>query len=78
MKKQNACDAVAEWNQQHPVGIEVVVKLDSGREIVTRTRSGACIVGSRACVFLVDIVGCYDLGRVEPLADVQAAEGKVA
>lgn len=73
---KEACKA---WNEAHPVGVEVVVTLDSGREVVTRTRSGACIVGDTPSVWLEDIRGCYALDRVKPLADVLAeTTGRVA
>ncbi|MDE2022346.1 MAG: hypothetical protein KGI71_05560 [Patescibacteria group bacterium] len=51
-----------EWTA--PIGTEVIVTLDNGREIRTKTRSGAAIVGGERVIWLEGISGCYLLSRV--------------
>jgi hypothetical protein len=48
-----------------PVGTDVVVTKDDGKEIRTRTRSEAFLLGGHtACIQLEGISGCYALERV--------------
>lgn len=59
--------AVMEWNQRHPIGIEVIVMRDHGEEFRSRTRSAAWVVGGHTAVVSVDgIAGGYLLNRVRP------------
>ena len=50
----------------YPVGTEVVVTLDNGKEIQTKTRSEPGIVGGCQVIWLEGISGCYLLSRVRP------------
>lgn len=57
---------VDDWNNAHPlIGVPVIVKLDDGTEMATRTRSQAEILsGHSAVIWLEGISGCYLLNRV--------------
>lgn len=62
-KMQAECDA---FNAKHPVGSDVVVRLDGVDEpFSTRTRSEAQILsGHSAVIWLENVSGCYLLDRV--------------
>lgn len=62
-KMQAECDA---FNAKHPVGSDVVVRLDGVDEpFITRTRSEAQILsGHSAVIWLENVSGCYLLDRV--------------
>jgi hypothetical protein len=68
--------ACEEWNEKYPPGTEVIVTLDGGAQIRTKTRSDATVLGGHTPVIWVDgIVGCYRLDRVAPVnpsAEAQA------
>ena len=60
---------VDDWNAQYPVGTPVVVKLDGGDELYTRTRSGAEVLsGHTPVIWLEKISGCYVLDRVTAIS----------
>lgn len=68
-KKQ--VDLVNAWNQEHQPGINVIVTMDDKKEVRTKTRSeaqmlGACrdYPGHTAVIWLEGISGCYSLDRV--------------
>lgn len=63
--QQKAVDA---FNSKFPVGQYVNVRLDSGEEMTTVTRSPAQLLGGHTAVIWVDgIAGAYLLNRVTPL-----------
>lgn len=57
---------VADWNTAHPLpGTPVIVKLDDGSEVQTRTQGDAFILGGHSAVIFLDgISGAYSLNRV--------------
>lgn len=62
---------VQDWNVMHPVGIEVIVTKDDETEQMTKTRSGAYLLGASgdypghtAVIMLEGMSGCYALERV--------------
>jgi len=56
---------VEEWNKNHKVGEEVLLRLDGGEEVRTRTNSVARVLsGHTAVVWLEGFSGCWALGRV--------------
>jgi hypothetical protein len=58
---------VENWNLKNKVGSFVRVRLDSGHEVETTTRSEAQMLsGHTPVVFLDGISGCYLLDRVTP------------
>ena len=58
----------AEWNRNNQPGIDVVVTLDDGSCLATKTRSVAWELGSGvAVVNLQGKTGGYALDRVRPL-----------
>lgn len=60
-------EAVARWNGAHEVGAKVFVRLDSGEQRETVTRSPAEVLsGHSAVIWLEGISGCYLLDRVRP------------
>lgn len=62
---------VDEWNDRVEVGDTVVVQLDSGERLRTRTRSEADILGGHSpVVWLEGVAGCYALERVRPVEEV--------
>lgn len=64
---QKAQKLVDDWNKTHGVGLEVEVKMDDGVIFRTTTRSKAQLLPSgQPVVWVVGIVGCYDLERVTP------------
>lgn len=72
-KLQAACDR---WNAEHPVGAAVVVRLDSGEERQTVTRSTAQVLsGHSAVIWLEGVSGCYLLDRVRPMKRLTEALG---
>ncbi len=61
-KLQTQCD---EFNASAPIGTEVLVKKDSGENVITKTRSEAQVLsGHTAVIWLEGISGCYLLDRV--------------
>lgn len=59
--------SAAEWNSLYTEGTEVVVVLDDGRKIETKTRSEAWETGSHNVIVLVEgKSGGYALNRVLP------------
>lgn len=59
--------SVEQWNERHPVGSDVIVRLDSGKDLQTRTRSRAEILsGHTPVIWLEGVRGCYILERVRP------------
>lgn len=57
--------AVDGWNEKHPVGTKVMVRLDSGESIKSETTSAAWVIGGHsALVKLQGITGGYALERV--------------
>lgn len=70
--QQLECD---KWNERYPVGQAVVVRLDSGEDRATTTRSKAQLLsGHSAVIWLEGISGCYLLSRVTPVME-EAAHG---
>ncbi len=70
-KKQ--VELVNAWNKEHQPGIDVIVTMDDKKEVHTKTRSEAQMLGASgdypghtAVVWLEDISGCYSLDRVRP------------
>lgn len=58
---------VDQWNAAHPVGTPVVVRLDSGKNFATKTRSRAEVLsGHTPVIWLEGVRGCYILERVRP------------
>lgn len=55
---------VENWNLKHPVGTEVTLRLDSGQDRATKTRSEAYVAdcGVAAC-FFEGVSGYYLLDR---------------
>ena len=54
------------WNQSYPVGTEVIRTDDAGKELLTRTRSEAQVLGGHSAVIWIDgVSGCYALDRVK-------------
>jgi hypothetical protein len=65
-KKQQA--KVDAWNAANPIGIEVLVRLDDGSTLKTKTRAPASLLGGHTAVaWLEDISGCYLLDRCTAL-----------
>lgn len=57
-----------EWNAKHKIGAGVLVRLDGGALLHTRTRSEAWELGhGRPVVLLEGKTGGYDLARIRPL-----------
>lgn len=66
-KLQKYQKAILDFNEKHPVGTSVLVKMDSGTTKKTKTRSKAELLsGHTAVIWLDDICGCYTLERVTP------------
>jgi hypothetical protein len=66
--RQNPEAAVQKWNERHPVGIAVAVRLDNGMTRLTTTRSAAHVLsGHTAVVWLDGFSSCYLLERVSPV-----------
>jgi hypothetical protein len=66
--RQKPETAVQKWNERHPIGTSVTVKLDSGETRATTTRSEAHVLsGHTAVIWLEGITGCYLLDRVSPV-----------
>lgn len=62
LKLQAQCDA---FNEAHPIGTRVTVKLDSDELRETTTRSQAEVLsGHSAVIWLEGVRGCYLLDRV--------------
>lgn len=57
---------VTDWNTAHPLpGTSVIVKLDDGTELATRTRSEAYVLSGHSAVIMLDgVSGAYSLNRV--------------
>lgn len=59
------------WNEEHPVGTDVIVTKDLGDEVRTKTRSAAWVLSGHSAVIMVDgISGCYALERVRPVKPI--------
>ncbi len=58
-----ALDLLAEW-VAIPVGTEVIVTRDDGREQRARIRALPCCVAGHAVGWFTGIAGCYLLSRV--------------
>ena len=59
---------VENWNRKFIPGQKVKVKLDSGTEKVTTTKTNAELLGGHTpAIFLEGISGCYALDRVTPI-----------
>ncbi len=57
-----------DWNEKHPVGTEVIVRMDDGTEVRTKTTHEATVLGGHTAVaWLEGIRGCYNLERVRPM-----------
>ena len=57
---------VVDWNKNHRVGDEVLLRLDDGREVRTRTQTAAHLLGGHtAVIWLVGFPGCWMLDRVK-------------
>ncbi len=69
--KEAAELAVAAWNEQHPSGTAVDVRMDDGTVLVTHTRSIAWLISNHASVLVDGISGGYLLERVTPRPTVQ-------
>ena len=71
--------AIAEavrWNGKHPVeGLPVVRIDDIGNAHITKTRSQAWAVGSRALVMVEGCVGGYLLERIHPIIEEVGSSG---
>lgn len=64
-------ELVNAWNKEHQPGLDVIVIMDDNKEVRTKTRSeaqmlGACgdYPGHTAVIWLEGISGCYSLDRV--------------
>lgn len=67
-KKHIAELEVENWNLKHPVGTAVTLRLDSGVDKITKTRSEAYVCDAGYPVaFFEDVSGYYLLERAEPL-----------
>lgn len=56
------------WNNMYPVGQLVRIRMDSGENRDTVTRSKAEVLsGHSAVIWLEGITGCYLLNRVAPI-----------
>lgn len=55
---------VETWEDQYPLGCEVIVTKDDGTEVRTRTRSTPFVLGGVPVVSLEDVSGPYALERV--------------
>ncbi len=75
-KLQSKCDV---FNTQNPIGSKVLVRRDSGGNLITYTRSEAYVLsGHTPVVFVEGISGCYDLSRVEKIfVHMQHKDGKL-
>jgi len=63
----NSIALVAFWNAANPIGTRVLVTLDAGSVLRTRTKSAAWMLGGHTAVIKVDgIAGGYLLNRVRP------------
>lgn len=61
-----SAQAVAIWNEKHPVGTSVIVTMDCGERREAKTRSAAEVLGGHTpVIWLEGITGCYALKRVE-------------
>jgi hypothetical protein len=74
-ERQRVEAQVADWNERHPVGTRVALRvLIDGPEVeVTRTRSKAWIVGGHASVLVEGRAGGYGLDWLRPLAEEEEA-----
>lgn len=62
---RNAQRAADQFNERHPVGTPVFLTLDSGKEIETRTRSAAWVIGEHSAIVKVEgKSGGYAINRV--------------
>ena len=60
---------VSEWNGLYRVGTEVIVKMDDGSDVRTRTRSEAWLLqGHTAVILLEGRTGGYLLERLRPVS----------
>lgn len=60
---------INEWNHNHQVGCEVLVRLDDGSIKHTTTTSQAMVLSGHSSVIMLEgISGCYALDRVKPAA----------
>ena len=56
---------VKDWNEKHPVGSEVMLRLDSGQFMDTKTRTPAWLSPYGAALVSVEgKIGGWDIGRV--------------
>lgn len=56
------------WNRTTPVGTDVILTLDNGTEVRTKTRSKAWVMGGHTSVVSVEgRAGGYDIDRVRPV-----------
>ena len=59
--------AVDGWNERHPAGTKVMVRLDSGESIKSETTSAAWVMGGHSAMVKVHgITGGFMLDRVTP------------
>lgn len=71
--EKHQLELVQEWNTMHQIGEEVIVTKDDGKDVTTKTRSSAYMLGASgeysghtAVIMLDGISGCYSLERVRP------------
>lgn len=73
MKKHNAKMAALEvenWNLKHPVGVPVTLRMDSGADKVTKTRSEAYVCDAGYPVaFFEGVSGYYLLDRATAITE---------
>lgn len=65
LSKKQQEKLVAAWNENHPIGTSVTVRMDDGEIRPTKTRGDAeMLSGHTAVIWLEGISGAYDLTRV--------------
>jgi hypothetical protein len=69
--QRKALAEMAAWNDRYPNGTAVQVLLDSGEVRLTKTRSAASMLASRAVIWLEGVAGCYGLDRCTPVVGEQ-------
>jgi len=59
---------VDNWNEKYPVGQKVLLRLDDGSDMETKTVDQAMLLGGHTAIgWFEGIMGCYSLERARAL-----------
>jgi len=71
LERRNARRDFENWNGKHGINTEVIVQLDDGTLLPTRTTSEAWLLGGHTAVIKVEgISGAYRLDRIAAIKDL--------